>query len=141
VEIRKEAILLEANYVMKHHHEYAKECRYEDLERLAAETRGIMAKVGRLSWEKYAAGNRVGNEIEIAYYEMKQRQMNPKFKELSHLISAARNDMKEGIEGAQAEKLTEEQKPIYAPMNALEQRRWRERLKYVDQVDRLPVKE
>jgi hypothetical protein len=141
VEIRKEAILLEANYVMKHHHEYAKECRYEDLERLAAETRGIMAKVGRLSWEKYAAGNRVGNEIEIAYYEMKQRQMNPKFKELSHLISAARNDMKEGIEGAKAEKLTEEQKPIYAPMNALEQRRWRERLKYVDQVDRLPVKE
>lgn len=141
VEIRKEAILLEANYVMKHHHEYAKECRYEDLERLAAETRGIMAKVGRLSWEKYWEGDLADSRIEIAYYEKKECRMHPQLKKLGDLIGVSSKEMREGIEGAQAEKLTEEQKPIYAPMNALEQRRWRERLKYVDQVDRLPVKE
>ena len=141
VEIRKEAILLEANYVMKHHHEYAKESRYEDLERLAAETRGIMAKVGRLSKDEYWEGDMADTRIEIAYYEKKECKMHPQLKKLGDLISVSAKEMREGIEGAQAEELTEEKKPIYAPMNGLEQRRWRERLRYVDQVDRLPVKE
>jgi hypothetical protein len=140
VEIRKEAILLEANYVMKHHHEYAKECRYEDLERLAAETRGIMAKVGRLSWEKYWEGDLADSRIEIAYYEKKECKMHPQLKKLGDLISVSSKEIREGIEGAQAEELTEEKKPIYAPMNGLEQRRWRERLRYVDLVDKLPAK-
>jgi hypothetical protein len=100
-----------------------------------------MAKVGRLSKDEYWEGDMADSRIEIAYYEKKECKMHPQLKKLGDLISVSSKEMREGIEGAQAEELTEEKKPIYAPMNGLEQRRWRERLRYVDQVDRLPAKE
>jgi hypothetical protein len=136
----RKCLLLEADYASRHHNLYLRECRYEEVLELSARIRQVMA-AAQNQWETYWEGNKAGSSIEITYYSLRPRKMNPKLQEMITLLSVSSSSVKEAMESLAPEKLNDKHMAIYKPMNALERRRWQDRLDYVDQVDGLPAKE
>jgi hypothetical protein len=130
----RKCLLLEADYAYRHHNIYLQECRYEEVLDLSARIRQVMA-AAQNQWETYLEGNRAGARIFRLTYTLKPRKLHPKIMEISDLLCTSDDSVKEAMESLDPEKLNDKHMAIYKPMNALERRRWQDRLEYIDQVD------